>query len=365
MNPSVAPNPKKLSTPLAKISAIAAVSLFLAACSGEPVEQQKADVIQAVKLAKVSDSPDSTKRTFPAEVSAVKTVDVSFEVSGRLIEENLLTGSLVKKGDLLAKIDPTPFEQRQQEAEARLKQANRDLARTESTFKKGLSSQAQLDNARTTQELAEIALNKANQDLSYTKVAAPFDAQVSERFVENDSYIKAGDMIAKLQDVSKFYFNINVPERLLSRYQEGATVTAEASIISAPHKKYQLEYVEHATQPDPITQTYKVVFAANADNGNLTPGARAVVDVTLGYQSYGDGLLLPFSAVVGNNSEGFHVWKFDPQSSQVKKTQISVLHIESNYALITGDVALGDLVVAAGAAKMRDGLVVKPYQPER
>jgi len=354
-----------LDTNALKFATYGAIAMALSACGQAPSETTNIETIQAVKLAQVSDSPDSTQRTFPAEVSAVKTVDVSFEVSGRMTQENLLTGTLVKKGDTLASIDPTPFQQRQQEAEARLKQANRDLARTESTFKKGLSSQAQLDNARTTQELAEIALNKANQDLSYTQLKAPFDAQVSERLVENDSYVKAGDIIARLQDVSRFYFNINVPERLLSRYQEGASVSAEASIISAPHKKYSLEYVEHDTQPDPITQTYKVVFAAEADNGNLTPGARAAVEVTLGYQSYGDGLLLPFSAIVGNDSAGFHVWKYQTANSQVTKTEVSVLHIENSYALIAGDLKLGDLVVAAGAAKMREGLVVKPYQPER
>jgi RND family efflux transporter MFP subunit len=245
-----------------------------------------------------------------------------------------------------------------------LDQAKRDLARTTSTFEKGLSSQAQLDDAKTAWELAVIARDKAQQDLSYTTLTAPFDAQVSERIVENNSYVRAGETVAKVQDVSRFYFNINVPERLLSSYQKGSPVEASASIVSAPHKQYVLQYVEHATQPDPITQTYKVVFAADGRDSSLTPGARAVVKVTLGNKTVDTGVLVPFTALQGNDTEGFHVWRYNDADSTVNRVNINVLQIEGSYALVNGEIALGERVVAAGGAKMRDGLIVKPYMAE-
>jgi RND family efflux transporter MFP subunit len=338
---------------------------MLVACGPAKVETEVKQNVQAVKLALVTNTPDVTERTFPAEVSAVKTIDVSFEVSGRLLEENLLTGTLVKQGDILAKIEPTPFVQRLQEAEARLKQAQRDSARTESTFKKGLASQAELDNAKTALELALIALDKAKQDVSYTTLLAPFDAQISERLVENNSYVRAGDSIARLQDVSRYYFNIHVPERLVSQHKDDASVSAEAHIIWTPEKTYTLEYVEHATQPDPITQTYKVVFAANDNLTDLTPGSRAIVKVKLGYPTFVDGLLVPFSAIQGDQQNGFNVWKFDTATSQVTHTAVDVLHVENEYALVAGALNVNDQVVAAGASKMREGLTVKAYQAER
>ncbi|GHE87650.1 efflux RND transporter periplasmic adaptor subunit [Thalassotalea profundi] len=344
---------------------ILATTLGLSACSETENVQDQIAVVQAVKLAKVVDSPKSTERVFPAEVSAVKTIDVSFEVSGRLITTNLKTGNLVKKGDVLAKIDPTPFEQSVKEAEARFEQADRSLKRISSTFDKGLISLSEFDNAKTSFELAKIALQKAEQDLSYTQIISPFDAQISERFVDNGSYVKTGDIIAHIQDVSHFYFNINVPERLLSRYKGNTHVTAQAFIISSPEKHYNLEYIEHDTQPDPVTQTYKVVFASKKDDGNLTPGARAVVNVNLAYQSYGDGFLVPFSSLVGNNSDGFKVWRFNKVNKNVEAVSVNVLHIKQDFALINGEIASGDLVVAAGANKMREGLVVKPYQAEQ
>ncbi|MUH72226.1 efflux RND transporter periplasmic adaptor subunit [Psychrosphaera haliotis] len=348
------------------ILAIALVTTALiSGCSEAPKEEVKKEVAQAVKLVAVSDSPDSTIHTFPAEVSAVKTIDVSFEVKGRLQDTNLLTGTLVEKGDVLAKIDPTPFNQLVQEAKARLTQAKRNLDRVSSTYEKQLASQSEMDSAKTNYELAEIALQRAEQDLSYTTLVSPFDAQISERLVDNNSYVTAGQIIARVQDVSRFYFNINVPERIVSRYKSGTPITASAFIISLPERQYELEYVEHDTQPDPTTQTYKVVFAASVKDKNLTPGARAVVEVTIGSQSYGEGVLVPFTSLVGSEDTGFHVWRFNDASGKVESVDVSVLHIEKSYALVTGELLKGEKVVAAGANKMRAGLVVKPYRTER
>lgn len=350
----------------ATVAVFCVTTLFvLSGCSDAPKAPAKATTVQSVKLMKVMDSPDSTKRVFPAEVSAVKTIDVSFEVSGRLISTNLLTSSLVKKGDVLAQIDPTPFNQLVDEASARFAQADRDLKRISSTFDKGLASLSEFDSAKTNFELAEIALQRSKKDLSYTRLISPFDAQISERLVDNGSYVKSGDIIARLQDVSRYYFKINVPERLVSSYQQGTSLIADAYIISAPEKRYALEYIEHDTQPDPVTQTYKVVFAAALNHGSLTPGARAVVNITLGDHSYGDGLLVPFSSLIGNDNEGFKVWRFNPSSQIVEAVLVDVLHVEQDYALVKSPLTIHDSVVAAGANKMREGLAVKPYQSER
>lgn len=337
------------------------VSLLLIGCGEDKTPTDNAVLPTTVKLATASDMPDFSEFEFPAEVAAVKTIDVSFEVAGRLKEVNLLTGSRVKKGDLLAQVDPTQFNQRLKEAKTRLLQATRELDRTQSTFEKGLASQSQLDNAKTNFELAQIALNRAEQDLTYTELKAPFDAQISQRLVDNNSFVRVGDIIARLQDVSRFYFNINVPERLLTGYKQGSDIHAEASIISAPEKKYQLEYVEHATQPDPVTQTYKVVFAAQTTDPSLTPGARAKVNLKLGYQRYGNGLLVPVTALVGSNEHGFLVWRYDESSQQVNSKKVDVLFVQKQHALVAGELSLGDRVVAAGTTKMSENMIVKPY----
>jgi len=348
-----------------RLPAVFATLAILSACGEAPVEQQKKSVIQAVKLSEVMSPNNLSERRFPAEVSAVKTVDVSFEVTGRLQSENLLTGTKVEKGQLLAELDPAPFERTVKEQATRLEQAKRELDRITSTHAKGLASQSQLDNAKTSFELAEIALANAKQDLAYTKLHAPFEAQISERIVENDSFVQAGDIIARLQDVSRYYFNVNVPERLITGYKRTQLKSATAEILSIPNKRFPLTYVEHSTQADPITQTFKVVFAMEASEDlSLVPGSRAMVHLISDVKKYNEGEIIPFTALIGDKDSGFHVWKFNSESSTVEKAQVTVLHLEDTLAVVTGQLDAGDYVVSAGATKMSQGLAVKAYQPE-
>ncbi|GHB74437.1 hemolysin secretion protein D [Psychrosphaera saromensis] len=357
---------KSMTTNTFRLSALVATLAILSACGGNKDDAQQVKPIQTVKLAVVSNIPEESQMSFPAEVTAVKTINMSFEVTGRLSEVHLRTASQVKKGQLLAQIDPIPFQRQVKEAKARFNQAELDLKRIKSTLSKGVASQSQLDSAETAFELAEIMLNNAKQNLSYTRLTAPFDAQVSERLVENDSYVKAGDTIAKLQDISQLYFNINIPERLLSAYKTGSLIKATAHSLSAPDKEYELEYVEHSTMPDPVTQTYKVVFAAHsAPKQRLTPGARAIVKLVANQQRSMSELIIPFTAINGNKAKGFNVWVFDEKTKQVSNKQIQVLKVEKGYAIISGDIQKGNFVVAAGTTKMQEGLVVKPYTAER
>lgn len=357
---------KSLITKPFKVTALFAALTMLTACGNSDVSEQQIKPIQTVKLVEVSNLPSANEMFFPAEVTAVKTINVSFEVTGRLNKVNLRTATQVKKGDLLAQIDPVPFERQVNEAQARYHQADLDLKRIKSTLSKGVASQSQLDSAETAFELTKITLSNAKRNLSYTHLTAPFDAQISERLVDNGSYVRAGDTIAKLQDISKLYFNINVPERLLSAYTKGSLIQASAHSLSMPDKEYIIEYVEHSTLPDPITQTYKVVFAAQSTpKQSLTPGTRAVVKVETSNQTLSSALLVPFTAINGNKTDGFNIWVFNKTTNQVNNKKIQVLKVEQGHAVIAGDIIKGDLVVAAGTTKMQEDLVVKPYKAER
>ncbi|BFT30862.1 efflux RND transporter periplasmic adaptor subunit [Alteromonas sp. D210916BOD_24] len=339
----------------------------LSACSNEKsATQQDEASARYVKLATVSNIPDFDEFTFPAVVSAVKTVDLSFEVSGRLVQTDLVTGSDINKGKLLATIDRKPFERRVDESKTRLDQAKRELDRIEKMFAQKLVAQSALDSAKTSYELAVIDLKNAEQDLSYTQLYAPFDAKVSQRLVENNSFVAAGTPIARLQDVSKIYFNINVPERLLTANIGRGIKQASATLATNRTQWYPVNYVEHSTQPDPVSQTYEVVFAmAPREDLPLTPGARAVVKVSLQGTLYPEGFVVPVKALVGDDNNGFAVWVFNEDTQTVSQHRITVKHIENELAIVEGDITLEQRVVSAGASQMRPDMNVLPYQGEK
>ncbi|WJG09195.1 efflux RND transporter periplasmic adaptor subunit [Aliiglaciecola sp. LCG003] len=339
---------------------------LLVGCSQPEAQMEKEVAPTVVKLSEVIAIPELNEFTFPAVVSAVKTVDVRFEVSGRIVQMDMVAGKDVSKGHLLATIDPQPFKRRVQEQQARRDQAQRDMQRTAQMFEKGLVAQSSLDSAKTEFELADLELGNALQDLSYTKLSAPFDAQVSQRLVENNSFVSKGETIAKLQDVSRIFFTVNVPERLVTANAGRGIDSAKAAILTMPDQWFDVEYVEYSAQPDPVTQTYEVKFAmAPNDELNLTPGARAVVKTSVNSELKDSGVLIPINALVGNNDQGFHVWKYTQNQQSVIKVGVDVLQMKNELALVSGELMPGDFLVSAGASKMFQGISVKPYTAEQ
>lgn len=337
--------------------------LTLQACSEQQtITKSKQPLV--VQLQTVEAASKEAIYEFPATVSAVKNVDIKFEVSGRLIATDLVEGSQVAKGQLLAKIDPKPFERKVKENKVRHELAIRDLDRIAKMNKKGAASQSMLDNATTQFEITKLELANAKQDLSYTEVTAPFDAFVARRLIENNSYIRAGDTVANLQDRSKLYFTFDVPERLVTQNAGNTDIEAVAYVIGRPEQMFKIHYVEHQTSPDPVTQTYPVTFAIdNNDEFFLTPGARAIAKITL-KQNHIDGFVIPVSALVGQKSGGFSVWLFNQETQMLTQQAVDVVEMFDDYVLIRSGVTTGDKVVSAAANQMSEGIVVKEYKAD-
>lgn len=338
--------------------------IVIQGCSKENSQSQTIQP-RVVQLFEVKKRSEQLAYEFPATVSAVRDVDIKFEVSGRLIEANLVEGSQVPKGQILAKIDSTPFQRKVEESRIRHDVAIKELKRVKTMHKRGASSQSMLDNAESEFEITKLALANAEQDLSYCQVRAPFDAYVAERFIENNSYIKAGDSIATLQDRSELYVSFDIPERLMTRNAGNKDVKVVAHILGRPERVFDLHYVEHQTTPDPITQTYTATFAINQHDGVvLTPGTRAIVKVKSN-TSQNFGVLVPLSALLGNEESGFDVWLFNPVTRSLQRKPVQVMKIIDSFALLSSGLSAGDKVVSAAANQMGEGEVVQEYKADQ
>ncbi len=335
--------------------------LMLQACSEQSeVVKEPSPIVVQLSQAKLTSLANDFE--FPATVSAVKSVDVKFEVSGRLIYQNLIEGSEVKKGQVLAKIDAAPFQRKVDESRIRHQDAQRDLKRIKDVFEKNVASQRDYDEAKSQFSITKIALENAEQDLSYCTIVAPFDAVIGARLIENNSYIRTGDTLANLQDRSELYFSFEVPERIMTANAGNRDVKATAHIIGQEDKVFDIHYVEHKTTPDPITQTYDVTFALNGASTKLFyPGSRAIVNIKDNHIQP-QALLLPISALMGNSNDGFSVWYFNHESKALTKVTVVVSKLQGEFALIASGLKDGDKVVSAAVSQMREGLVVKEYK---
>jgi len=340
---------------------ILAAAFILQACSEpEVVKKEVAPVVVQLSTARLTNL--ASEYQFPATVSAVKSVDLKFEVSGRLIFESLTEGSVVKKGQVLAKIDPTPFQRKVDESRIRHEDAKRNLKRIKDVFEKNVASQRDYDEAKSQFSLTKIALENAEQDLSYCTIRAPFDAVIGARYIENDSLIRIGDTLANLQDRSKLHFIFEVPERIMTANAGNRDVKATAHIIGQEDKVFDIHYVEHKTTPDPITQTYGATFALHGEATKLFyQGSRAIVNIK-GDNIDLEVLVIPLSALMGNNDDGFSVWRFNPADNRLNQVDVKISDFKGAFALVAAGLNSGDKVVSAAVGQMREGLKVREYK---
>lgn len=352
--------PKCLGVNVNRIFILAVVFILQACSESTEVVKEKPPVVVQLSFAQLTSLTNDYE--FPATVSAVKSVDLKFEVSGRLIFEELVEGSAVKKGQVLAKIDPAPFQRKVEESRIRHEDAQRDLKRIKGVFEKNVASQRDYDEAKSQFSITKIALENAEQDLSYCTIRAPFDAVVGARYIENNSLIRTGDIVANLQDRSELYFSFEVPERIMTANAGNRNVKATAHIIGQADKVFDIHYVEHKTTPDPVTQTYDVTFALDSEVTNLFyPGSRAIVNIT-DKNNRAQALLIPLNALMGSSDDGFSVWRFNAAQNTIHKVKVEVSQLQGGFALISSGLSAGDKVVSAAVGQMREGLSVREYK---
>jgi RND family efflux transporter MFP subunit len=340
---------------------ILVVAFILQACSEpEAITKEVAPIVVQLSAARLTNL--ATDYQFPATVSAVKSVDLKFEVPGRLIFESLTEGSVVDKGQILAKIDPKPFQRKVEESRIRYEDAQRNLKRIKDVFEKNVASQRDYDEAKSQFSITKIALENAEQDLSYCTIRAPFDAVIGARYIENDSLIRVGDTLANLQDRSKLHFSFEVPERIMTANAGNRNVKATAHIIGQEDKVFDIHYVEHKTTPDPITQTYGVTFALDGEATKLFyPGSRAIVNIERN-NNQAQSLVIPLSALMGNSDSGFSVWRFNESQENLTLADVKISRLHGEYALVSAGLNSGDKVVSAAVSQMREGLKVREYK---
>jgi multidrug efflux system membrane fusion protein len=209
--------------------------LFIASCGREEEKASVPEVVRPVKVITVVPSGAGSGLQFPGKVRADQRVELAFKVvGGRLIELPIAgkEGGYVKKGELLARIDPKDFETDLRNAEGRLKEAEAALKLAKSQYARvqrirkedpGATSQAMVDKRReaVNQAQGRIKSLKASVDnaknlLSYTYLRAPFAGRIARRYVDNFQEVKPKQPIASLEDISRVELLIDIPENVMA-----------------------------------------------------------------------------------------------------------------------------------------------------
>lgn len=310
----------------------------------------------------------ATRDVYPGEIRARHETDLGFRIGGKMLSRVVDAGARVKRGQVLARLDPADARLAAQAAAAQVASAESDLtlARAElerhaELLARKFISQSAFDarrnafnaaSARAEQARSQAALS-SNQ-AEYTTLLADADGVVLSVSAEPGQVLAAGQPVLRLAHAGQKEAVVSVPESQVARFKIGQAVAI--SLWSDASVLFPGRIREIAGGADPVTRTYAVRISAlnPPEQAHLGMSANVLV------QSAADpGLvLLPLTAIAreGGNPA---VWVVDPATSKVRLRQVSVGQFREDGVTVTGGLHPGDVVVTAGVHKLRPDEVVR------
>ncbi|WP_349356714.1 efflux RND transporter periplasmic adaptor subunit [Shewanella jiangmenensis] len=317
-----------------------------------------------VKLTQISLGDGMSQRLLPGEVRAAERAGLSFRVGGEIQQINVRPGEEVKAGQVLALLDPALYEQQLEVARAQYELARVLYQRNLSLVEQGVVSRNDFDKSKSNHDVAKAALDKAEVELAYTRLLAPYDGVISKRDKRQFEYVRAQETVLGIRTENQIDVSFQLPEQFIGaiqRYQAstGKVLPPEVRFDSRD-AWFPARLKEMSTVADSATGSYTVIVTLPMpEDLNVLPGMSASVRVLLPAQGLSGNTPVPAGAVV-TAADKTYVFRWLPDDNRVEKVAVVI----QDGKLVSG-LNDGDFLVIAGADELKDGQAAVRWVKER
>ncbi|THF63217.1 efflux RND transporter periplasmic adaptor subunit [Pseudothauera rhizosphaerae] len=275
------------------------------------------------------------------------------EVSGRISAILFREGTPVKRGAVLVELDAAVQRAELQQTRAELALAESNSRRTEDLFERRFVSQSARDESASRLEVARAAVELADARYRRMILVAPFDGIVGIRQVSVGDFVKDGDPLVNLEDISVLKVDFRLPETLLPRLRVGQAL--EVGSDSLPGERFAARV--DAIDPLVDAQGRAAVIRASLANpeGRLRPGMFARVRLIL--QERPAVAAIPEEALVPAPGDAQFVYRV--VDGRAERVNIRTGARRESLVEVVEGLAPGDEVVTAGQLKLREGAAVR------
>jgi RND family efflux transporter MFP subunit len=305
-------------------------------------------VTVAVNAAPVQSRVSQRNLSLVGTVAANQVIDVKAEVQGKLLSLNVDLGDVVRKGQVIGRIDNQLQQLAVRNAEGQLADARQNVERYKNLFEGGAATQAQLDQYRLAFENATNQLAQARKQLANAVVTAPISGQVTQKAVEAGAFLNLGAAIVTIVDVSKLKVRLNVAENDVYALKPGDPVNITATVFPGVTYPGKITFISPAGD-EAHNYPVEVSFANQAKN-QLKAGT--YVDITFNRKSQAATLQIPREALVGSvkNAQVYVVG--DDNTARLRKVTIGADN--GNYLEVREGLQEGERVVTTGQINLTD-----------
>lgn len=324
--------------------------------------------VPTVQIIRLSNARKGGSLILPGDVQAFTNAPIYAQVSGYLQKWYFDIGAKVKKGDLLAQIDPRTYQAALAQAKgalardsATLANAKLDLSRYQALAAQNAISQQQLaTQAATVNSVAGVVdtdramVSQAEINLAYTRIIAPFDGVVTTRSVDVGNLVTVGTQTSTtplftVSDQSRMRVYVRLPQNYASYVRPGMEVTY--TVPQYPNREFRATLVANAGAVVSATGTELIQFGTDNSDHALQPGAYANVRFPL--PAGANGIRLPATALIFRD-EGMQVATVDA-SNHVRLKNINILRDMGASVDVSGGVSPSDRIIDNPADALQEG----------
>lgn len=305
------------------------------------------------------------ERQFATRVEALGTlmpnevVDLTLNTADRVQSLYFDDGQRVRKGKTLLSLAQREQAALTEAAEANAEEALKQLERIQRLTDRNAVSKAELDEATRNLNAAEAQLRAVQSRQKDRVLVAPFDGILGFRQVSVGSFVRPGDVVARLIDDSEMNLEFTVPSTFLRSLKPGTKITAVTDDL--PDMTFEGEIATLDNAIDPVTRSVRVRATLPNPERILLSGMFMEIVLTANPHS---GLAVPEEAVQPVGPKTFvYVVDNSGDALAAKRTEVKLGALEQGYLEVRSGLSKGERVITEGIIRIRDGAAIKIEDP--
>ena len=329
------------------------------------------EVVRSIKTITISKQAAEKIFKFSGLVAAVDSSGLSFQVGGQVEVVNVDIGDRVKKDQVLAVLDPEPYQLDVDAIVAELRKARDNVTRSKAEyerqkriFEQGAGAERFVEvteyeykAARSAVKFQIARLDNVKRDLRKTELLAPYDGTIAWRAVEPNEEVRVGQKIFEINATGKMEVELAIPETTIDQIHIDDPATITFSTLPGETAQGRISYIGSAAVK---ANAFPVKVELIDPDEKVKPGMTAEANLIVKAKNQKPGFIVPFQALLPapEANQGF-AFVYDPNTSTVKKTAVRSRGTEDKEVIVHEGLTSGDIIAVAGVSFLADGMKVK------
>lgn len=279
--------------------------------------------------------------------------DINSTVTERIARINFTDGQRVPRGAVIAELVQAEQSATLNENQARLREAELQLARLKQLQAQGFATKARIDEQQAAVDVARAGTQQASSQIADRVIRAPFSGWLSLRRISPGTVVNAGTTIVTIVDHSTIKLDFTVPETYLPALKPGLEIAASAAAFPGEQFRGKISSIDPVL--DPVTRSATARAILPNPDLRLRPGMLMTVDIQSDPRP---ALTVPELAVIGEGDNAY-VWKVSADNQAARANVTAGIRRDGEVEILSG-LKEGDRVVSEGTVKLRGPGPVHP-----